>query len=234
MAVTLASMIANVQRRVDSRTTADADVVANKIGQVFDEITAMFAPQHPNYLRTSDTFATVAGTREYSSSDLSGGDTVDTSRGILKITPPAGYDENGLGQLQRISQDEMLQRYPDTTETDTPRYYCMVGPETWWLGPTPDAALTFTMVFYKRSTIPEDSGDSIDLPDDICRVAENGAVAYFKDERGDVDADIALKLYTAGLEQAITRYFPDEYESYAMLQHEPIYYGQRYSSKSFC
>jgi hypothetical protein len=225
MAYTLSSLITNIQRRVDSATTADADVVANKCGQVIDEIVAQFAPQHPSFLRVTDTFATVASQRGYAASALSGGDTIDGSRGILRIIPPQGYDRSGKGELLQRSQEWILDRYPDTTQTGTPIYWAPVGSteagvESWWLAPTPDAALTFTMVFYKRATIPEDSGDSIGLPQDVIRVVEQGATAYFKDERGDVDADKSLELYATGLGQILARYYPDEYED--TVQVDPV------------
>ena len=97
MATTLASVIARVQRRVDSATTDDADVVANQIGQMIDDLVAQFAPQYPSFMRKSATFATVASQREYDVTALGGID----SKAIVFIEPPSNSDSNGLGRLVR-------------------------------------------------------------------------------------------------------------------------------------
>jgi hypothetical protein len=222
MAYTLASLITNIQRRVDSATTNDADVVAAKCGQVMDEIVAAFAPQLPSFLRFTDTFATVAGTRAYTSADLISSTDLDASIGLLRILPPAGSDVLGLGYLPRVSQEQILNVWPTTASTGTPEVFAMVGNEGWWLGPTPSAVLTYTVLGYKRMTVPEDSEDTLptELPQDVVRAVEQGVVAYFKDERGDVDADIALKLYGAQLEQIVSRYRPEEFRN-TLIHHMP-------------
>ena len=222
MAYTLATVITNVQRRVDSATTQDADVVAAKIGESIDEIVAAFAPQHPTFLRTEDTFTTVIGQRQYDSTDLAGGDTLNGDNAILRIRPPDTDDTTGLGRLVRIEQEEMLQRYEATSDSGEPVFYCLVGNERWWLGPVPDEAITYTMDFYKRASIPESTAGNIDLPQDIIRCAEQGAVALFKDERGDVDADIALARFEKLKDEAHTRYYPVEFEGTVQMDPSPI------------
>ncbi len=234
MAYTLATVIANVQRRVDSATTNDADVVAAKIGECIDEIVATFAPQHPTFLRTEDTFTTVVGQRQYSSADLSGGDTLNGDTALLRILTPTANDTTGLGRLTRIGQDEFLQRYPDpANDTGDPYHYALAGNEWWWIGPTPDSAQVYTVHFYKRATIPENSSDTITLPQDIIRCAEQGAVALFKDERGDVDADVALARFEKLKGEALSRYYPVEYEGKVQMEPGPIVPAGWYNPEGF-
>jgi len=213
MAYTLSTLITNIQRRVDSATTNDGDVVAAKCGQVLDDIVVAFAPQHPSFLRFTDTFTTVAGTRAYTSANLTSATDLDASIGLIRILPPSGSDVLGIGQLVRVGQERILMAWPTTAETGTPEVYAMVGNEGWWLGPTPNSALTYTVVGYKHMTLPEASTDSLptELPQDVVFVVEQGAVAYFKDERGDVDADVALALYEAKRNDVVSRYRPEEY-----------------------